>query len=316
MREQAGISGRLVFGLALTALGVLWTLDQMGMMDASTIVSWWPVLPLVWGLMVVSGVGANRRPLLGGIWLIVGVVGMLDKLGWNGPSVWALWPLILVYVGLVVAFRALRGGESASGPVESDSQMTSFAFLGSSVRNVVSQSFRRGDVTAVIGGSTVDLRSARLENGRAVLDVFAFWGGIEVVVPEGWEVLGESTVILGGYDDSTQPTADPNAPALTVRGFIFMGGVQVKHEPTGRVVLRDGASGTVGVVWGKGDPGRTRRGRRVVIGGIVGDARTGGGVHKEIRIDSSGITIRRGEKVDEEAPSPPPSTPPPPSDPV
>jgi hypothetical protein len=316
MRERTGIPGRLVFGLAMVALGALWTLDEMGGLDASVYTSWWPVLPLAWGLMVVFGVGTSRRPLLGGIWLIVGVVGLLDKLGWNGPSVWALWPLILVYVGIVVTIRALRSGEAPATPESGESRFTSFAFLGSSERKVASQAFRQGDVTAVLGGSIVDLRSARLENGRGVLDVFAFWGGIEVVVPEGWVVVGESTVILGGFDDSTRPVPDPNAPTLTVRGFIFMGGVQVKHEPTGRVVIRGSERGGVGVVIGKGDPDRPR-GRRVIIGGIASDLRTGGRIRKEIRFGPGGITIRRGDFDDPEAgpEKPAPGAPPPPTEP-
>ena len=36
--------------------------------------------------------------------------------------------------------------------------------------------------------------------------------------------------VLGGFQDSTPPPADPNAPTLVVRGWVLMGGIDVKNE--------------------------------------------------------------------------------------
>jgi len=40
-------------------------------------------------------------------------------------------------------------------------------------------------------------------SGPAVLDVFAFWGGVEVRVPRDWTVVMKGTPILGGFTDKT-----------------------------------------------------------------------------------------------------------------
>jgi hypothetical protein len=62
-----------------------------------------------------------------------------------------------------------------------------------------------------------------------VFDVFAMWGGIEIRVPENWTVVGRVTPILGGFDDKTRPPQQESTQRLVIRGFVIMGGVEVKN---------------------------------------------------------------------------------------
>ena len=64
-----------------------------------------------------------------------------------------------------------------------------------------------------MGGCEVDLRDARIANGPAVIDVFAFWGGVDIRVPPDWEVDGQVTAILGGFDNRTGTGAGRPQPA-------------------------------------------------------------------------------------------------------
>jgi len=51
----------LVLGLGLTALGVLWTLANLGWLDLlATLRTWWPLALVVWGLLELGGVIARR----------------------------------------------------------------------------------------------------------------------------------------------------------------------------------------------------------------------------------------------------------------
>ena len=57
--------------------------------------------------------------------------------------------------------------------------------MGGVIRRSNSQTFEGADLTAVMGGCEIDLRQASMApGGEAVIDVFAFWGGIDVKVPE------------------------------------------------------------------------------------------------------------------------------------
>jgi hypothetical protein len=53
---------RLVLGVALLALGVLWTLANAGHLDLlSTLRRWWPLLLVLWGALEL-GLALYRRP--------------------------------------------------------------------------------------------------------------------------------------------------------------------------------------------------------------------------------------------------------------
>lgn len=55
----------IVFGLILIALGVLWTLSNLGHLDMlETLRRWWPLTLVLWGVLELLAV-VNRR-ILGG----------------------------------------------------------------------------------------------------------------------------------------------------------------------------------------------------------------------------------------------------------
>jgi hypothetical protein len=92
---------------------------------------------------------------------------------------------------------------------------------------VASQSFRGGDVTAILGGCALDMRSASIE-GEAVLNVFAFMGGVTIKCPPDWTVVLHGSPILGGFEEKT---AHPAAATkrLVVTGYAIFGGVEVRN---------------------------------------------------------------------------------------
>jgi len=64
------------------------------------------------------------------------------------------------------------------------------------------------------------------------IELFAAFGGVDVLVPEGWKVIDRGVPILGGFDNKTIPPAsdDPNLPALRVHYVTFCGGIDIKHK--------------------------------------------------------------------------------------
>jgi hypothetical protein len=80
-----------------------------------------------------------------------------------------------------------------------------------------------------MGGCEIDLRHASMPEGRAaVLDTFAFWGGIEIRCPDDWEVISQGSAALGGFVNNAR--SQPGAKRrLIVTGLAIMGGVEVKN---------------------------------------------------------------------------------------
>jgi hypothetical protein len=53
-------------------------------------------------------------------------------------------------------------------------------------------------------------------------------GGFEIKVPETWNVIVDIVPFMGGYEDKTRHPSDPAAPRLRIRGFVMMGGVEIR----------------------------------------------------------------------------------------
>jgi predicted membrane protein len=108
-----------------------------------------------------------------------------------------------------------------------NAEFDDFAFLGAVKRANTSTAFRGGSATAFMGGVEIDLRKARMEGDRAVINVFAMMGGVSLRIPEDWAVESKVFVLLGGIDDKTRPPSEP-AGTLILQGTAVMGGVEIK----------------------------------------------------------------------------------------
>jgi hypothetical protein len=124
---------------------------------------------------------------------------------------------------------APRATDFAAGVAGSSTEesLTEVAFWAGKQRRVASASFRRGDLTAVMGGIELDLRAAGTATGEAIIDVFVMWGGIEIWVPPDWAVVNKVGVLMAGVEDKSTGTQDARN-RLIVRGFVVMGGLEIK----------------------------------------------------------------------------------------
>ena len=229
-----GPQGRLIAGVVVLGLGILWTLDNLGLTDAGRVLAWWPVLLVGYGVVKLLGLGTRRAPLLGSLALVFGVVLLLGKFGYVHAGVGLVFPLLLILMGVNLVRRAMRGPQpiDSTSDVAEGAHVTAFAMMGATTRRAYSQALVSADVTAVMAGTELDLRAARPAGDSVIVDVFAMWGGIQIYVAEGWRVLVETTPIMGGVEDDTlPPSTDGPVPTVIIRGLVVMGGVEVSHQP-------------------------------------------------------------------------------------
>lgn len=216
---------RLVFGFLIMAAGVLITLDNLGFVDASDMLRFWPAgLVLIGALKLIERGPVGPGAFGGWLWVAAGGVLMLWTLDYVNP--FSLLPLVLVVIGGRLVWHTFvpkpQRGSKPEGFVEG------VAVLGGNSRSNSSQSFRGGDLNAFMGGVELDLREAAIQDSPAVIDVFVMWGGIEIRVPERWAVDPKVTALLGGFEDRTR--GGPEAgEQLVVRGLVVMGGIEIKN---------------------------------------------------------------------------------------
>ena len=88
------------------------------------------------------------------------------------------------------------------------------------------------NAVAVMGGCDMDLRRAEIEGPEVEITAVAFWGGIDIIVPEGFDVELRGFSFMGGRDLKLRDVPIvPGSPRIVVRGFAVMGGIDVKSRP-------------------------------------------------------------------------------------
>lgn len=226
--------GRALVGLFLFLFGGLLLLDRFGWVDAYEWSHLWPVFPIAIGVIKLVQPRRQEGRFFGGLLIVIFGAILLRNLGWLNFDVDGdlILPGVLLLIGirLMTTSRRRRGLHLTGGGGDSTEEVGTFAVLGSTRVTSTSSSFRGGNASALMGGCVIDLRRAAMPaGGEAVLDVFAFWGGIDVLVPENWAVVVSGTPILGAFEDKTQPPAEP-AGRLVIKGFAVMGGVDIKNR--------------------------------------------------------------------------------------
>ena len=88
------------------------------------------------------------------------------------------------------------------------------------------------NAVAVMGGCDMDLRRAEIEGHEVEITAVAFWGGIQIIVPEGFDVELRGLSIMGGRSLRLRDVPIVRgSPRIVIRGFAIMGGIEVKSRP-------------------------------------------------------------------------------------
>ena len=206
-------------GILIIVVGLLLFLDNLDILETDDALRWWPVLLVAIGVFKLVQPRGSGGKLSGFILVVVGAVillGNLDLVLIGGSMIWR-----------AVSERRQRVRVEEGGEID-DVRIHGSVFLGSLTRSNASQDFRGGSLTAVMGACEIDLRSASMKGLEAIIDVFAWWGAIELRVPKDWAVVIEATPILGGIEDKTKHPADASK-RLVIKGTAIMGAVEVRN---------------------------------------------------------------------------------------
>ena len=227
-RYRTRNASRLFLGLVIISLGVLALLDNLGILHIQSAWRFWPLFLVAVGLSRLLRPAGCPGRWTGFIVLLLGLWFLATNLGVMPYRVRDFWPVIIVLVGARLAWGGFRQRALDMPSSESTPRLSAFALLGGTEHKSNSPDFRGGDVTAIMGGAKLDLRQAGMKSGEAVIDIFAMWGGVEIIVPRDWTVIVQGTPILAAYEDKTNQ-AQAGGPRLVIRGILLMAGCEIKN---------------------------------------------------------------------------------------
>jgi predicted membrane protein len=143
------------------------------------------------------------------------------------------FPALLMAIGLMMILKNKKSKHhfNFTGNIQDYSNNViheNYIFGGGNVR-VISNNFKGGKVTALFGGGQLDLRDAKLSTEKkAVLEVDAIFGGMEIIVPYDWNVVIKSNAIFGGFSNKQNFTngaqVDLSKEIIIIGNAIFGGG--------------------------------------------------------------------------------------------
>jgi predicted membrane protein len=227
--NRGRVSPGLVAGILIIVLGVLLLLHQNGVIERN-VWEYWPVALIVIGLLKLFESDTSGRAF-GLILVIVGGV-FLSRTLWPEIRFWSrLWPAAIIAVGLLLLWRAIESQRELPADSSSPSRLSGWTLFGGVERQITTREFEGGEVLAIFGGWNLDLRKADMKLPAATIIANCIFGGVEIRVPESWDVTLQGTGLFGGYSDKTQhprPEELPGARRLFVKGTAIFGGVEVK----------------------------------------------------------------------------------------
>jgi predicted membrane protein len=212
---------RILSGFAVIIFGMLALLGGLNVIDFGQLFdTYWPLILVLVGFFTL--LGSPRDWAWPGILILAGAALQLRELSVLDFNIWALiWPTIIIAVGLSII---VNGSRTRSGKTDSANAIMS----GHNLKNQ-SDDYQGGHASAVLGGVKLDLSEAKITKD-ASLDVFAFMGGIEIIVPKDWVVESRVMPIMGGVENKAPVAKDKKSPRLILTGQAVMGGIEIKHS--------------------------------------------------------------------------------------
>lgn len=242
-------------GLAIVVFGFLLLAGQLGMYS----VSWstiWPAALIIIGLINYFKFDKKKPGWL--IPVLIGLLFLIERIFPDFSVSNITWPAIIIGIGLWMLFgrrtnksqygdgskfekkyssfndgysdndKSFDGYEANS--VNNDDYISTVAVFGGAKTNVLTKTFKGGDITSIFGGTEINFSHADIE-GVVIIEATQVFGGTKIIVPPTWDVTSEISAIFGGIDDNrslTQVLPD-RSKVLVLRGTSVFGGIEIRN---------------------------------------------------------------------------------------
>lgn len=226
-------SNRAIIGVVLVVVGAFLIMRNTGIFPGfiDHIVFSWPMLLVTIGLVITLGSSENKT---GGIIVMaVGAFFLVPHIFRETFDFNMFWPAVFIIVGLIFIFSKKRGGWRGITTVSQvgDDYIDIINIFSGGERQIMSENFKGGKVTAIFGGSEIDLSQAKLAQGISELEIACIFGGTTIIVPSDWNVKVEVVPVLGGFGDERKLVIGRSVDTsrqLIIKGAVVFGGGEIK----------------------------------------------------------------------------------------
>jgi len=230
---------RVILGIGLVIIGALILMNNFYIfdLDVPRIIFSFPSILIIVGILILMH-GNNK--VFGAILLVLGVFFIIPRIfPWIFYDKHLILPVIIIAFGLYIIFRKRNssynkccGDETEGGYKKYDTdRIDDISIFGGGQKIITSKNFKGGNVTAVFGGSEIDLTNCTLANGSSIIDVLAIFGGSTLIVPSEWNIVIDVFPLFGGFSNKIRRAPDTKIDTdktLIIKGLVIFGGGEVK----------------------------------------------------------------------------------------
>lgn len=212
---------RAIIGIIFVIIGSIFLLDNLGFdIEIPYYLFSWPAILVVLG--IVNLLSGNSRAAF----ILIGLGTIFYLNHFNIIEIRTFWPVILIVIGLSFILRKKVRPKHITEA--DDNFFDEVAIFGGTEKKYISDNLQGGKVTNIFGGSEIDLRGSKAQDG-AVIEIFCMFGGVELMLPEDWKVNMGTTAIFGGLSDSRKSISSNATTTVHIKGFVMFGGGEIKN---------------------------------------------------------------------------------------
>jgi predicted membrane protein len=221
----------VIFGLLVIFFGVALLLNNLDLLDktAKEIIFSWKTLLIAIGIINLF----SREFFSGLILIIIGTFFHITHY-YEIPVTFVnvFWPILIISFGLIIIIKHFRTPKRNFMKSKYSEETSDFyeeaTVFGGSHKFIKNDSFKGARISAVFGGSKINLQQSILSPEGAVLDVNLIFGGCELIVPPDWNIRLEANNIFGGINDKRSPSNIDTSKNLVIKGMCIFGGCEIK----------------------------------------------------------------------------------------
>lgn len=215
-----------LIGIIIIIIGISFLIGEIFAFNIFNVIfDWWPLIIVFYGISQINKGKQITTPVM---IIIIGLFLLLQTLDiFHGNLFRNIIALILILAGI----QLFAGNKKSSEYTNKSGRGFNINSIFSGNHHIVDDSsFTNGNVTAIFGGAEVDFRNARIQE-EAFLDITCVFGGVEVKVPEDWEIRVDGTPFFGGFENKTHRRTNTEIirPILNINYSVIFGGISMKN---------------------------------------------------------------------------------------
>ncbi len=249
VENRSRTNRRMIPGLILIIIGLLFLFDNLNFLyfDFPHVIFSFPAILIIIGILILIN---SEKKGFGIILVVVGALWLLPRIfPWISINGGIIFSILIISLGIYILTKRRRyssynynynkginGSQTETGSQSDDfsakmDKLDDVSIFGGGQKFITSNNFQGGNVTAIFGGSEIDLTRCKLSPGSHVLEVVAIFGGTTLIVPKEWNVIIDVLPLFGGF--SHKGMRGPNIvtdleSTLIIKGIVIFGGGEIK----------------------------------------------------------------------------------------